>query len=100
MDALHRLAARRVPATVVGEANAAAYASPRGRVLAMAPTLTRAADVVAAAPERDWSGTIELLTVGRVDAEKNPFLLVDAIAELERRRPGRYRLIWRPSSAR
>jgi glycosyltransferase involved in cell wall biosynthesis len=94
MDALHRLVARRIPATVVGEANAATYASPRGRVLAMAPSLMRAADVVAAAPERDWSGTIELLTVGRVDAEKNPFLLVDAIAELERMRPGRYRLTW------
>jgi glycosyltransferase involved in cell wall biosynthesis len=94
MDALHRLVARFVPATVVGEANAAGYARGRGRVLAMTPSLMRAADVVATVPERDWSGTIELLTVGRVDAEKNPFLLVEAIAALERRRPGRYRLRW------
>lgn len=94
MDAVHRLIARRVPATVVGEANAATYASPRGRVLAMTPSLVRAADVVPSVPDRDWSATVELLTVGRVDTEKNPFLLVDVVAALERARPGRYRLRW------
>jgi len=94
MDALHRLIARWVPATVVGEANADGYRSPRGQVLAMTPSLVRAADVVAEPPEHDWSGPIELLTVGRVDTEKNPFLLVEAMAALERERPGRYLLRW------
>jgi glycosyltransferase involved in cell wall biosynthesis len=49
---------------------------------------------VPAPGERDWSGEIVLLTVGRIDAEKNPFLVVEALAELNRRRPGRFRLRW------
>jgi glycosyltransferase involved in cell wall biosynthesis len=94
MDGLHRFLARRLPATVVGETAAARYASRGGQVLTMRPSLVRAADVVEKPEARDWSQEIELLTVGRIDAEKNPFLLVDAMAELERRRPGRYRLRW------
>ena len=92
MDALDRLLARRLAATVVGEANARRY--KRGRVLAIAPSLVPAEAVEADPPERDWSGEIALLTVGRIDAEKNPLLLVEAIAELERRRPGVFRLLW------
>jgi glycosyltransferase involved in cell wall biosynthesis len=94
MDAAHRLIARRLPATVVGTANATRYDSPRGRVLAMTPTLVRAADLVSEPPKRDWTGTIDLLTVGRIDPEKNPLLLVEVMAALERARPGRYRLRW------
>jgi glycosyltransferase involved in cell wall biosynthesis len=94
MDATHRLLARRIDATVVGTANADRYASPRGRVLAMTPSLVRAADLVDQPPERDWTGEIELLTVGRIDPEKNPLLLIDVLAALERARPGRYRLRW------
>jgi len=92
MDALDRLLARRLAATVVGEANARRY--KRGRVLAIAPSLVPAEAVEADPPERGWSGEIALLTVGRIDAEKNPLLLVEAIAELERRRPGVFRLLW------
>jgi glycosyltransferase involved in cell wall biosynthesis len=92
LDALHRLIAWRVPATVVGEANAGRYR--RGRVLAIAPSLIPEESVVAEPPRRDWSRDVELLTAGRIDAEKNPLLLVDALAELERRRPGVYRLRW------
>jgi glycosyltransferase involved in cell wall biosynthesis len=94
LDGLHRLLARRIPATVVGPANAQRYASRRGRTLMMMPSLVRDAEVVSAAPARDWSGEIDLLTVGRIDAEKNPFLLLDALAEVEHRRPGRFRLRW------
>jgi glycosyltransferase involved in cell wall biosynthesis len=94
LDGVHRLLARRLPATVVGEAAAARYESRRGRVLAMAPSLVRAADVVPDPPDRDWRGTIELFTVGRIDAEKNPLLVVEAVAALERARPGVYRLRW------
>jgi len=94
LDAFNRLLARRLAATVVGEPAAARYASKRGRVLAMAPTLVRAEHLVSESPERDWSGTIDLFSVGRIDAEKNPLLAVEAIALLERARPGRYRLRW------
>jgi glycosyltransferase involved in cell wall biosynthesis len=92
MDRIHRLLARRVPATVVGTANAARYG--KGRVLAMTPSLVRTADVVQTPPARDWEAEIELLTVGRIDAEKNPFLLVEALAALERTRPGRFHVRW------
>lgn len=94
MDWLHRLAARRLGATVVGPDNLRRYARGGGRIREMSPSLVAAADVVVARPERDWSGEIGLLSVGRIDAEKNPLLLVEAVAELERRRPGRYRLTW------
>ena len=60
----------------------------------MTVTLVRAADVLPKIPERDWSGELELRTVGRLEQEKNPFLLIDILAELERREPGRYRLTW------
>jgi glycosyltransferase involved in cell wall biosynthesis len=94
MDGLHRLLARRIPATVVGTANAERYASRKGRVLTMMPSLVREADVVREPPDRDWSGVLDLLTVGRIDAEKNPLLLVEALADVERLRPGRFRLRW------
>jgi glycosyltransferase involved in cell wall biosynthesis len=94
LDAVNRLLARRLPATVVGEENAGRYSRGRGPVTVMAPTLIRAADVVPEALARDWSGEIGLLTVGRIDAEKNPLLLVEALAALLRADPGRYRLRW------
>jgi glycosyltransferase involved in cell wall biosynthesis len=92
MDAFHRLLARRLAATVVGERNARRY--KRGRVLAISPSLVPDEALAAEPPERDWSGEVDLLTVGRIDSEKNPLLLVEAIAELERRRPGVFRLRW------
>lgn len=92
MDAIHRLLAGRLAATVVGEENARRY--KRGRVLAISPSLVPEEALAAEPPQRDWSGEIELLTVGRIDTEKNPLLLVEAIAELERRRPGVFRLRW------
>jgi glycosyltransferase involved in cell wall biosynthesis len=94
MDGLHRGLARRVASTVVGPANAARYGAPSSRVLAMAPSLVPAAAVVDEPAARDWNGRIELLTVGRVDSEKNPPLVARLLAELERRRPGRYHLRW------
>ncbi len=94
LDGLNRLLARRLPATVVGEAVATRYGSRRGRVLAMSPSLVRAAAVLREPPDRDWNGTIELLTVGRIDAEKNPLLVVEAVAALEQAHPGRYKLRW------
>jgi glycosyltransferase involved in cell wall biosynthesis len=94
MDTLHRLLARRIPATVVGTANAERYARGGSRVHVMAPSLVRASDVVDRPYERDWSGELQLLTVGRIDPEKNPFLVAETLAALERARPGRYRLRW------
>jgi glycosyltransferase involved in cell wall biosynthesis len=94
MDLLHRLLARRVPATVVGDEIASRYRGDGARMLVFTPSLVPAR-AIAAAPKPDRPGTrVELLTVGRLEPEKNPLVVVEALAEAERRRPGRYRLTW------
>lgn len=91
MDHLYRVAARRFPTTVVGEPVARHYGGERESLLTMTVSLVRADELVSEPAQRDW-GQVELLTVGRIDSEKNPLLLVRAIAELERRHPGRFRV--------
>jgi glycosyltransferase involved in cell wall biosynthesis len=90
LDAGYRALGRVVPATVVGHEIERRYGGPRPSLLSMIVCLVRSSDVVAEPPERDWSSTIELFTVGRIDREKNPFLLLEALAAL----PARYRLSW------
>jgi glycosyltransferase involved in cell wall biosynthesis len=94
MDGLYRLLSRRVRTTVVGQRLARRYGGGHGRVLPMNVSLIRSGDVVNAPADLDWGGTIELLSVGRLEPEKNPLLLIDALAQLEAERPGRYRLTW------
>ena len=93
LDLGWRLLARRLRTTVVGTELARRYPR-RDTVCPVTVTLIRAADVADAPPERDWNGEIGLLTVGRLEQEKNPLLLVELLAALERRRPGRFRLTW------
>lgn len=95
VDRAFRLMARRAATTAVGEQIAASYGAPSRRVHAMTVSLMRDADVVAAPSARDWgAGPIGLLTVGRVDREKNPLLLIRALATLNRDHPDRYRVTW------
>jgi glycosyltransferase involved in cell wall biosynthesis len=94
MDGLYRLLARRVRTTVVGRRLARRYGGGRGRVLPINVSLIRSADVARAPAALDWDGRIGLLSVGRLEPEKNPLLLVNALAALEAERPGRYRLTW------
>lgn len=94
LDGAYRLLARRLGTTVQGAVLARRFGGPRPGVLDMSESIVRAADVVPAPRERDWSGPVELLTVGRLEPEKNPDLLVDAFAALERAHPGRFRLTW------
>lgn len=94
LDLLDRLASRRLPATVVGEEVGRRYGAPRSRLHVMTVSLVRESDIVAGPAARDWSGCIELLTVGRIEPEKNPLLLVELLAQLEARDPERYRLTW------
>ena len=93
-EAVYRLLARRLPTTAVGTGVAQRYESGRSNVLPMAISLVRAEDVAASPPKRDWTGVISLLTVGRLEPEKNPLLLIDAMARLEENHPGRFRLVW------
>jgi glycosyltransferase involved in cell wall biosynthesis len=86
LEAIWRLLARRYPVVVVGPELERKYREGRARsVLATTVSLVsegdleRAADAVAG---RDYSGTLTLLTVGRLDAEKNPLLLAEIAALL------------------
>lgn len=94
LDAGFRAVARVTGTIVVGAEIERRYGGPRRSLLPVTISLVRAADVVSAPAERDWDGPLGLLTVGRVDREKNPLLLVEALAELERADPGRHHLTW------
>jgi glycosyltransferase involved in cell wall biosynthesis len=90
LDTAFRLLARRLPVTVVGEALAARYGG--GHVLAMTVSLVRDRDLAEPLPVRDFTGRIRLLTVGRIDREKEPLLLVRLMSLLLADEPGRYEL--------
>jgi glycosyltransferase involved in cell wall biosynthesis len=94
MDWLYRVLARRMPITVVGNDLARRYPGTRGAVLPMIVTLVRANDIEPAARHREWEPPVRLLAVGRIDREKNPSLLIDALARLQQEEPGRYLLRW------
>jgi glycosyltransferase involved in cell wall biosynthesis len=95
VDRVFRLMARRTATTAVGAEIAASYGAPSPRVHAMTVSLMRDTDVADAPSGKDWTfGPIGLLTVGRVDREKNPLLLIRALATLNRHHPDRYRVTW------
>jgi glycosyltransferase involved in cell wall biosynthesis len=94
LDFVHRLLARGLRTTVVGPDIARSYGAERATVLPMTVSLIRAGDIVTRPASRDWSGTIVLVTVGRIEPEKNPMLMIDVLAHLERASPNRFRLIW------
>ncbi len=84
---------RIVPVVVVGPALAERYRRSK-RVLEIAVSTVRADDVVSAelAAKRPYDGPLTALSVGRLDAEKNPLLLADVLARLRERDP-RWRLV-------
>ena len=93
-DGAHRLLARRIPTTVVGKELAARYGLQRPTIFAMTVSLVPEKELAQTPASRDLSKHVELLTIGRLEVEKNPLLVVETLAELERRRPGRFRLTW------
>lgn len=84
-----RAVARFAPVIVVGDDLRAHYhRSPR--VLTIAVSLISDRDIDAgelAAAGRDYDGGLQLLSVGRLDVEKNPLLLVEVLALLRREDP-------------
>ncbi len=94
LDLAYRALARRLPTTVVGSHVAQRYGAPRPNLLEMHVNLLGSGDLVARPSEADWSGRVRLLTVGRIDREKNPMIVPDLLAGLERRDPGRFHLTW------
>ena len=94
LDFGYRLLGRRLRVTAVGAGIAARYGAPRPGVLTHTVSLTPASAVAGGPVERDWSGRLRLLSVGRIEPEKTPLLAVEALARLERERPGRFSLTW------
>ena len=90
LDRAWKLLARLVPATVVGEELERRYGGPRRGLLPMQISLIPSGEVASAPRIAPLAGTVSLLTVGRLDAEKNPLLLVEALAALG---PG-FRAVW------
>jgi glycosyltransferase involved in cell wall biosynthesis len=85
LEWIWRRLARRIPVVTVGPQLAENYADAPA-VLPIAVSLVGAEDIVAvdAAATKDWSGERRILSVGRLDKEKNPLLLADILAELRR----------------
>lgn len=93
LDRTFRLLGRPLAATLVGRHVAAQYGGDRPSNLVMTVSLVPARSL-GGSPRSLSPGPVRLLTVGRLDVEKNPLLVVEMLAELERRRPGRCRLSW------
>ena len=87
MDRVWRLLGRACPVTAVGAALAAQY--PNAHELSV--SFVSEADIQPAAPE--WEEPVRVLSVGRLETEKNPLLLADVLARLVRRGTRRWTLV-------
>jgi glycosyltransferase involved in cell wall biosynthesis len=91
----YRRLARRLPTIVVSEALGESYRRAGAPVLVAPFSLVSRSELapLEEALARSWHGAeLCLLTVGRLDSEKNPMLLPEILAELRERDP-RWRLI-------
>lgn len=79
----YRLLARLCRTVVVGPDLAHTYSRAR-RLLALNVSLIRDRDIAAGPCRSDYDGELRALSVGRLEAEKNPLLLADALAVLGR----------------
>ncbi len=93
LEGAWRLLGRLCPVVVVGPDLARRYRSAR-RLLAVSISLVSADDVDGpeALEQRDYDGELRVLSVGRLDAEKNPLLLADVLAALRAEHP-RWKLV-------
>jgi glycosyltransferase involved in cell wall biosynthesis len=87
LEAIWRLLARRYAVVVVGPELERKYLDGHARsVLATTVSLVSERDLAVAAEAvaaRNYDGELTLLTVGRLDAEKNPLLLADIMLALQ-----------------
>jgi glycosyltransferase involved in cell wall biosynthesis len=91
LEAAWRLLARRFPIVVVGPQLARNYAFAR-RKLEISISLVHARDIVSADERRTSNGRLTVVSVGRLDREKNPLMLADVLARLHEHDP-RWRLV-------
>ncbi|WDT93049.1 glycosyltransferase family 4 protein [Thermoleophilum album] len=103
LDHVYRERWRDLPMTVVGPAIAKLYRRRPDNTLVHFVSLVADREIEAA--ERRAAVTdrgaragggelVRLLCVGRLEPEKDPLLALDVFAELERRRPGAFELLW------
>jgi glycosyltransferase involved in cell wall biosynthesis len=83
LDAIWRGLARAFPVVVVGPEIAAHYAGARS-LLEITVSLVSEEELVPAgvALKRSYGGELRVISVGRLEAEKNPLLLADVLARL------------------
>lgn len=93
LESVNRAIARCASAIVVGPDLARRYRRA-ARLLPLSVSLVRAEDIVSerAALGRSYEGELRVLSVGRLEAEKNPLLLVEVLARLNAAEP-RWRLV-------
>ena len=93
LEGTFRALARRVPVVAIGPELAHKYRRSRA-LLEVAVSLVDTSDLVdeTTALGRSYRGELRALSVGRIEAEKNPLLLADALGELNRVEP-RWRLL-------
>jgi glycosyltransferase involved in cell wall biosynthesis len=93
LERAFRMMARRYPTIVVGPELARNYAGS-AELLEIPVSLVEADQIVdeSQALAKDYSGELTILSVGRVDTEKNPLLLADVLGRLRKRRD-RWRLV-------
>jgi glycosyltransferase involved in cell wall biosynthesis len=91
LEASYRLLARRCPTVVVGPELAHNYSGARW-LLPISVSLVRDSDIVDPdeAAKRSWGAERTVLSVGRLETEKNPLLLADVLARLD---GGEWRLL-------
>jgi len=85
LEGSYRLLARRAPTVVVGPDLASNFSRAR-HLLPISVSLVRDSDIAdpAEAASRAWNGERTVLSVGRLETEKNPLLLADVLARLTR----------------
>ena len=83
LEGAFRLLARRFATVVVGPALREHYRHA-GKLLEIAVSLVEEEQIVdpPTAAERSYSGPVTILSVGRVDEEKNPLMLADVLKQL------------------
>jgi glycosyltransferase involved in cell wall biosynthesis len=91
LEGSYRLLARRAPTVVVGPELAANFRRAR-HLLPISVSLVRDSDIAdpAEATGRAWNSEHTVLSVGRLETEKNPLLLADVLARLQ---PGDWRFL-------
>jgi len=94
LEASYRALSRFCPTVVVGPDLARRYSRAR-RLLEVTVSLIAAGDLITDGQlaTRSYAGERTVLSVGRIDEEKNPLMLADVLAGLERDEPGRWRLL-------